>query len=100
MELCKCNFVPKFEQLQAIYHLVNIFVHLTTGFGKSVIYTLLPFVCDALRSSSGNICKSSIVVLISPLVSLMDDQMAKMKEHGIDSLKLTDLNDRQVIKDL
>ncbi|CAB4016758.1 ATP-dependent DNA helicase Q-like SIM [Paramuricea clavata] len=99
MEMCKYNFLPKFEQLQAIYYLSrgkDVFVHLRTGFGKSLIYTLFPYVCDALRSSPNNDCRSSIVVLISPLISLMDDQMAKMAERGIHSVKLTDLKDRQV----
>ncbi|CAB3985129.1 ATP-dependent DNA helicase -like [Paramuricea clavata] len=99
MEMCKYNFLPKFEQLQAIYYLCrgkDVFVHLRTGFGKSLIYTLFPYVCDALRSSPNNDCRSSIVVLISPLISLMDDQMAKMAERGIHSVKLTDLKDRQV----
>ena len=99
MEMCKYNFLPKFEQLQAIYYLSrgkDVFVHLRTGFGKSLIYTLFPYVCDALRSSPNNDCRSSIVVLISPLISLMDDQMANMAERGIHSVKLTDLKDRQV----
>ncbi|CAB4041693.1 ATP-dependent DNA helicase Q-like 3, partial [Paramuricea clavata] len=99
MEMCKYNFLPKFEQLQAIYYLSrgkDVFVHLRTGFGKSLIYSLFPYVCDALRSSPNNDCRSSIVVLISPLISLMDDQMAKMAERGIHSVKLTDLKDRQV----
>ena len=99
MEKCKYDFIPKTEQVQAIYHLSqgnDVFVHLTTGFGKFLIYTLFPYICDYLRSSAGNDCRSSIVVLISPLISLMDDQMAKMAEQGIHSFKLTELNGRQV----
>ena len=37
MGICKFNFVPKFEQLQAIYYLSrgkDVFVHLKTGYGS------------------------------------------------------------------
>ena len=47
-----------------------IFVNLPTGYGKSLIYQALPTAFDALRSSSGH-----IVVVVSPLISLMDDQV-------------------------
>ena len=42
----------------------NVFV------GKSLIYAVLPFAFDHLRGSEG-----SIVVVVSPLLSLMKDQV-------------------------
>ncbi|KAL5477473.1 hypothetical protein EMCRGX_G024274 [Ephydatia muelleri] len=49
----------------------DVFVSLPTGNGKSLIYAVLPFAFDHLRSSEG-----SIVVVISPLLSQMKDQVA------------------------
>ena len=48
----------------------DVFVSLPTGNGKSLIYAVLPFAFDHLRSSEG-----SIVVVISPLLSQMKDQV-------------------------
>ena len=51
---------------------------LPTGYGKSLIYQLLPFVCDAyMGSENGGNC----VIVISPLNALMVDQITKLKEH-------------------
>ena len=94
LNVCKYKFVPKFEQLQALFHLSqgkDVFVNLGTGFGKSLIYILFPFV-----SSPTQAYVFSVVVLISPLISLMDDQMSKMKERCVNVLKLTNLTERQV----
>ncbi|KAK3734786.1 hypothetical protein QZH41_007918 [Actinostola sp. cb2023] len=96
---CNNNIVPKFEQIQAIYQVTrgkDVFVNLSMGFGKSLIYSLFAFVCDYMRSAAGKVCESSIVVLISPLVSLMDDQLSQMSTQGISAVKLTDLTDTEL----
>ena len=56
----------------------DVFVYLPTGYGKSLIYQALPTVFDALRSSSGH-----IVVVVSPLISLMDDQVKFLTVLGL-----------------
>ena len=99
LKKCKCNFSPKFEQLQAIHELTirkDVFVNLSTGFGKSLIYTLFPFVCDFILSTDDTTCTSSSLVLVSPLISLMDDQLSQMSSQGISAVKLTDLNSTQL----
>ena len=62
----------------------DVFVNLPTGYGKSLIYQALPTIFDALRSSSGH-----IVVVVSPLISLMDDQVNFLTSVGIKALNLT-----------
>ena len=62
----------------------DVFVNLPTGYGKSLIYQALPTIFDALRSSSGH-----IVVVVSPLISLMDDQVKFLTSVGIKALSLT-----------
>lgn len=51
---------------------------LPTGYGKSLIYQLLPFVFDAYLGYENT---TSSVIVISPLNALMVDQIAKLKTH-------------------
>lgn len=55
------------------------FVALSTGYGKSFCYALLPAVFDHLRLSIG----ASIVICISPLTALMMEQRDKFTMSGI-----------------
>ena len=48
----------------------DVFVSLPTGYGKSLIYSVLPYAYDELRG-----CRGSIVIVVSPLLSLMKDQV-------------------------
>ena len=48
-----------------------------SGSGKSVCYGILPIVFDLLRGKPG-----SVVVVVSPLISLMKDQVVSMKKKG------------------
>ena len=68
----------------------DVFVNLPTGYGKSLIYQALPTAFDALRSSSGH-----IVVVVSPLISLMDDQVKFLTSIGIKALNLTSASEEQ-----
>ena len=66
----------KTEQQEAIRQFVlgrDLFVLLPMGYGKSVCYFFLPPVFDRLRWVE----KKSIVVVVSPLVALMKDQMVQ-----------------------
>ena len=62
----------------------DVFVSLPTGSGKSLCFACLPVVFDLLRASAG---QKSIVVVVSPLSSLMQDQvclhLASRIMHGI-----------------
>ena len=49
-----------------------------TGYGKSLIYQILPDVYDNILDA-----KNSIVLVISPLNALMRDQIIKLNEQGI-----------------
>ena len=59
----------------------GVFVSLPTGFGKSLCYMLLPLVFDylAVESDGGK----AIAVVISPLIVLMEDQVASYSTKGI-----------------
>ena len=86
------------KQMEAIIAFVegrDVFVSLPTGYGKSIIYALLPLIFDSLK---GNLifcelytsifvfytdCSGSLVVCISPLISIMMDQRAKFTTLGL-----------------
>ena len=65
----------KEEQLQVVELLVSgndVFGVLPTGFGKSLCYACLPLVYDRLLQKP---CRSSIVLIVTPLVAIMKDQV-------------------------
>ena len=65
----------------------DVFVSLPTGYGKSLCYAALPAAFDSLRISPSQ----SIVVVVSPLIALMKDQVATPSSgalrHGIQFLR-------------
>ena len=56
----------------------NVFVSLPTGSGKSLCYWVLPFVFSFLRKRT-----DSIVIVVSPLVALMKDQVNILEKFGV-----------------
>ena len=78
----KEGIVLKPEQLQAVHHIYegrDVFLWLPTTFGKSICHEVLPFLLDCKLGKS----ESSIVIVVSPLVSLMVDQVASLRSHDL-----------------
>ena len=72
----------KAEQESAIVSFLagnDVFVSLPTGYGKSLCYAALPYSFDELRATS----KSSIVIVVSPLIALMKDQVTGYGARGL-----------------
>ena len=62
----------------------DVFVLLPTGFGKSIIYEVLPFLYDyKLERMRGQ--TKSLVIVVSPLVSLMADQVSSLCHRGVEA---------------
>ena len=68
-------------------HDVFFLISLPTCTGMSLCYATLPYVFDNLirvnadaKESSGNSRKRSTVVVVSPLFTLMNDQVAKFEQ--------------------
>lgn len=57
----------------------DVFVALPTGYGKSLCYGCLPCAFDLLRGTE----RMSIVIVISPLVALMKDQVCTFQSKGL-----------------
>ena len=92
-------------QIQAIENLLNgrdVFVSQPTGSGKSVIFQSLPFFVGSEvdqrsttetthgTNSSTFMTTKKCVLVISPLQSLVKDQMSSLKARGIKSINLGD----------
>ena len=83
--------LPEFkpEQREAIRSALcvrDMFVTLPTGFGKSVIYQALPYCMEALGDDSAPI--KPVVLVVSPLIALMRDQVTSLKSKGIKATSL------------
>ena len=82
----------KIEQEAALEAFTNgrdVFVSLPTGYGKSLCYALLPRIFDMLRT----VDKASIAIIISPLISLMQDQVATFNQKGLLSVCISGKNE-------
>ena len=78
---------PEQQEVLVVVNFVSgrdVFVSLPTGAGKSLCYLLLPFTFNLLRNSN-----SSIVIVVSPLKSLMKDQVAKASGLGLKCVYLS-----------
>ena len=69
---------------------LDVFVNLPTAYGKSLIYQALPLVFDVTRNSTGH-----VVVVISPLVNLMKDQVESHQKLSIPAVSLSNIADRE-----
>ena len=65
---------------------MDVFVILPTGYGKSLCFALLPRVFDMMRG----VDKASIAIIISPLISLMQDQVTNFNLKSISSVYISD----------
>ncbi|XP_066932657.1 uncharacterized protein [Clytia hemisphaerica] len=77
-------FKPKQVQcLEYILNGFNVFAVLPTGYGKSLIFQMLPFVLS--EKTPG---KKNIVLVITPLSSIVKDQLAFLNEKGVKAAAL------------
>ena len=69
------------EAVRLVWEGKDVFVLLPTGFGKSIIYELLPFLFD--HKLGGMDAKMrSLIIVVSPLISLMADQVGRLRRRG------------------
>lgn len=78
------------KQQEAVVSFVSgrdVFVSLPTGSGKSLIYSVLPWTFDSLRKCSQ---AESIVLVVSPLIAIMKDQVASLTQKGITAMHIVE----------
>ena len=79
------NISLKAEQrssMEAVYNGHDVFVWLPTGYGKSLCYQALPFIMDFKLGLVGS-QKHSLVLVVSPLVALMVDQVTSLRKRRV-----------------
>ena len=70
--------------MEAICNGHDVFVWLPTGsgYGTSLCYQALPFIMDCKRGLVGS-QERSLVLVVSPLIALMVDQVTSLRKRGI-----------------
>ena len=61
---------------------------LPTGYGKSLIYQMLPSLFDKISARNLSSKDKSIVIVVSPLNALIDDQINRLKSAGVNCTSL------------
>ena len=77
----------------------DVFVNLPTGFGKSLIYQTVPLCWKFIRQyaspTTETLTTASVVsVVISPLISLMQDQTRALNAIGIRAVYMGEISDQ------
>ena len=97
-KLCKKFKISNLKEYQknVLKHLSqreDCFVLQPTGSGKSILFQAWPFLHQFILEKEGDISKKSFcVIVVSPIVSLIDDQMKGLKELGINAISLAGTN--------
>ena len=74
----------------------DVFVSLPTGSGKSFCYWCLPDVFDRIKGR----CGESMVLVVSPLVALMMDQVASLANRGVRAIHVSSELDEKAIEEI
>lgn len=70
------------SSMKAVYEGSDVFVWLPTGYGKSLCYQAIPFLMDYKKGLVDSV-KSCSVIVVSPLIALMVDQVENLRSKGI-----------------
>ena len=76
----------------------DIFLTQPTGSGKSLVYQLFPFALEYVQAQQSGVGATgkqtkNIVLVVSPLISLMNDQLSKLSKLEVSGISLSDVND-------
>jgi superfamily II DNA helicase RecQ len=81
--------VKQYIALDSILQGHDTIAVLPTGYGKSIIFHLLPFICDHININKyGGLSSNNAVLVISPLNSLINDQIIILQNRGVDAVVL------------
>ena len=83
------------ECLKALLEGKDVYASLPTGYGKSLIFYAAPIVADEVFERPRG---SSKIVIISPLKTLMEDQVAYLKSLGLSGIALHDEQSEEILK--
>ena len=92
---CHVFGVPKLfpeqeKALRAFISRKDLLTNLPTGYGKSLVFQIAPVVQEELSKNNDGFTAKPIVIVISPLVSLMEDQVNSLTELKIKAAAVGD----------
>ena len=94
--------VLKHEQKISVQHLLlgrDVMAILPTGFGKSMIFTVYALAKNEMIKMSGNINKDgSSVLVVSPLKSIINDQISYLQSIDHSAVELSDKTFANVVR--
>ena len=79
---------PDVEELKPELVLIienDVFAALPTGFGKSLTFQILPSVYKALFYRGFDMPSLPVVIVVSPLSSIVKDQVTYLRSHGFEA---------------
>ncbi|KAK3735066.1 hypothetical protein QZH41_010785 [Actinostola sp. cb2023] len=88
--IASLNSHQKTAITQMVTEKKDMFINLPAGFGKSLIYQALPTVFDEVECTTGH-----VVVIVSPLLTLIHDQVESLRRIGISAVSLSHLEDER-----
>ena len=92
------SLFPEQEKcLEALFEGKDMYASLPTGYGKSLIFYAAPIVADELFSRPRG---SSKIIVISPLQTLMEDQVAFLRSWGLSAIALHDEHSVERLKEV
>lgn len=102
------NIILKVKQIQcmeSIYLKKDLVAVLPTGYGKSLVFHVLPSLLERRDARSTSSVNKSVVLVVSPLNALMYDQIKKLRERGVQAAilgvkKLLDQDDTASLQSL
>lgn len=71
--------------VEHVVHRKDVFAALPTGFGKSLTFQLLPSVYKALFDQGFDVPSSPVVIVVSPLSSIVKDQVGYLRSLGFEA---------------
>ncbi len=89
------QFALKEQQIECLKTITDrssrkdVIAILPTGYGKTMIYALLPPLLDALDEYNGRPAQRSCLLVVSPLIALMNDQVQRFSLMGLSAVRLT-----------
>jgi ATP-dependent DNA helicase RecQ len=80
--------------IKAVSERKDVLAVLPTGYGKSLIFQILPSVLEELWCLEGK----STVIVVTPLLSIINDQVRELKRLGLKAFALGDEEDESELK--
>ena len=70
------------------------FAQIPTGFGKSLTFQIVTPLCKCLKTMGHNFPSNPLVVIVSPLLTIMEDQVKWLRSLGFAAAYIGESNDK------